>query len=105
MKIIFGIEIEQYISSLSEAERSKYKDLTKDIAGLLYIADDMKNNPEEIAISNYEKTEIVKDLTCSIFELYLNVENDRNFSVGRGVTIEINSSWDAEVDWSKAAQA
>ncbi|MDD2753661.1 MAG: hypothetical protein PHT44_03575 [Candidatus Portnoybacteria bacterium] len=75
------------------------------MSDLLYIADDIRSNPEEIVITDKKKTELVKSLTCAFFDLYLTVEENRGDAVGRGVTIEINTSWDADIDWSKAAQA
>jgi hypothetical protein len=106
MKILFGIDIGEFLAELSEEEKTKHQKLVWEIRQLFYTIEDALNNPDPDEFSEEEKTEITKDLAYAVFELYSLVDQERD-AFGRGISIslyksEIKSYNGQKIDWEKA---
>jgi hypothetical protein len=95
-----AIDIEEYTSSLSQAERIKHRALLIEIASLLSIAEDAKRNPGKAGFSQDDIVELAKSLTFSMFELYMRINQERD-AFSQGVSIEIGAAnvWHEDIDW------
>ncbi|HRY52762.1 MAG TPA: hypothetical protein P5089_02830 [Candidatus Portnoybacteria bacterium] len=107
MKTVFEIDVEQYLSSLTEKEKRKHCYLIQEINDMVVYAEVIQKNKHKLYFSEEEKKEVIVSLNSKLLELYscINKEKGNAFRPGATFSISIGDTWHEQFDWNKVGHA